>query len=260
MEAQIHGATIHYEVEGDGPPLVFVHGLGGTSNVWHAQRVVLSKNFKVLVYDLSGSGRSQRGGQEYAIARWADELAAVLDAAQIARAAVVGHSMATLIVQRFALQYPERVSALALAGPITELAPPGKEAVRRRAATVEAEGMGAIVDAILGGALTPRTREGNPALAGLLREVLLSNDPHGYAAHCRALADGSVKGEQARIRCPTLILVGDQDPVTPLANARQVAAEIAGAVLRVIPATAHMTMLESPDAFNTALLEFLAAV
>jgi 3-oxoadipate enol-lactonase/4-carboxymuconolactone decarboxylase len=112
----------------------------------------------------------------------------------------------------------------------------------------------------MGGALTPRTREANPALAGLLREVLLANDPHCYAAHCRALADGSVKGEQARIRCPTLILVGDQDPVTPLANARQIAGEIAGAVIRVIPGTAHMTMLESPDAFNTALLEFLAAV
>jgi 3-oxoadipate enol-lactonase/4-carboxymuconolactone decarboxylase len=120
--------------------------------------------------------------------------------------------------------------------------------------------MAAVADTILGGALTPRTREGNPALAGLFREMLLSNDPRCYAAQCRALADGSVKGEQARIRCPTLILVGDQDPVTPLANARQIAGEIAGAVIRIIPGTAHMTMLEAPDAFNTALLEFLATV
>jgi pimeloyl-ACP methyl ester carboxylesterase len=260
MQATIQGTTIHYETEGEGPPVVFVHGLGGTSSVWHAQRVVLSRYFKVVVYDLSGSGRSERGAREYSIDGWADELAGVLDAAGIERAAVVGHSMATLIVQRFALRYPERVSALALAGPLTELAPPGKEGVRKRGATVEAEGMGAVVDAILAGALTTRTREGSAGLAGLLREVLLSNDPICYAGHCRALAEGSVKGEQAQIRCPTLILVGDQDPVTPLANARQIGGEIAGAVIRVIPGTAHMTMLESPDAFNTALLEFLATV
>jgi len=260
MRAEIDGIGIHYESEGEGTPLVFVHGLGGTLNVWHAQRVVLSKYCRVILYDLSGSGQSDRSNTGYSIEKWAEELAGVLDAAELERAVVVGHSMGTLIVQRFVLQFPDRVMGLVLAGALTELLPPGKEAIANRAKLVEAEGMSAVADAILTGALSARTREGNPALAGLLREVLLSNDPQCYAAHCRALVEGSVRGEQSKIDCPALILVGDQDPVTPLVFARQIAGEIPGTAVKIVPGTAHMTMLESPDAFNSALLGFLARI
>lgn len=260
MRAQIHDSTVHYEIDGEGPALVFIHGLGGTSNVWNAQRSVLSKSYRVLTYDLTGSGRSDHIGLEFSIEQWADELSTLLDEANIERASVVGHSMASLIAQRFALKYPERTTALILAGSLAELAPPGKKAIAERAEAVEAKGMGAIADALLVGSLSARTREGNPVVAGLLREAFFSNNPHCYAGHCRALVAGSVKGEQSSIQCPTLVLVGDQDPVTPLAVARQVASEVPHSELRIIPGTAHMTMLECPDAFNTALLEFLASV
>jgi len=117
-----------------------------------------------------------------------------------------------------------------------------------------------VADAVLGGALTPATREANAALAGMVREMLLSNDTACYAGHCLALKEGSAKAEQANIKVPTLVLVGDQDGVTPLANARAIAAAVPGTKIRIIPATAHMTMLERPEAFNAALLEFLAAL
>src|SRR5205823_68330 len=104
-----------------------------------------------------------------------------------------------------------RLAALVLCGPITELPAPGKEAFTKRAETVQKEGMIAIADTVLTGALTPATREGNPALAGLVREMLLSNDPACYAGHCLALVGGSAKADQAQIKCPTLILDGDQD-------------------------------------------------
>jgi 3-oxoadipate enol-lactonase len=260
MRATLHGIPIHYETQGDGLPIVFVHGLGGTSNVWHAQRATLSRYFKVIVYDLSGSGRSDRSPRSFSLDAWADELAGLIDHLQLDQAVVVGHSMGTAIVQKFAARYPQKTRAIILAGALAELGPPGKEAFTKRAETVEREGMIAVADAILGGALSPGTREGNPALAGMVREMLLSNCPTCYAGHCRALINGSARADQERIGCPTLLVVGDQDPVTPLSLQRQIAAAIKHSRVRVVPDTAHYTMLEKPGAFNVALLEFLATV
>lgn len=260
MQATVNGISLSYESQGDGPPVVFVHGLGGTSNLWHAQRVTLSKYCRAVTYDLTGSGRSDRGRRQYSIGAWADELAGLLDHLGLPSAAVVGHSMGTVIVQHFAAKYPQKTTALVLCGGLVELGPPGKEAFAKRAETVEKEGMAGIADQVLGGALSAGTRERNLALTGMVRELLLSNDPVCYAGHCRALIAGSAKADQPKIACPTLLVVGDQDPVTPLGLQRQIAAAIKGSRIRVVPNTAHLTMLEAPEAFNALLLEFLATV
>ena len=257
----IDGVGIHYETQGEGqPPLVFVHGLGGTSNVWHAQRVTLSKYCRVVTPDLSGSGRSDKGRRTYSIATWADELAGLIDHLNLPPAVVVGHSMGTVIVQHFVAKYPRKTRAIVLAGALVELGPPGKEAFAKRAETVEKEGMGGIVDQVLNGALSAGTRERNLALTGMVREMLLSNDPACYAGHCRALMAGSAKVDQPKIDCPTLLVVGDQDTVTPLALQMQIAAAIKNSRIRIVHSTAHNTMLESPEVFNTILLEFAATL
>jgi 3-oxoadipate enol-lactonase len=258
--ANVNGSTIHYETQGEGPPIVFVHGLGGTSNVWHAQRLALSRYLRVVAFDLTGSGRSDKGRRSYSIESWADENAGLMDQLGLQDAVIVGHSMGTVIVQHFAARYPQKTKAIVLAGALTELPPPGKEAFAKRAETVEKEGMIGVADAVLQGALSPGTRERNPALTGMVREMLLSNDPGCYAGHCRALMAGSARADQSRISCPTLLVVGDQDPVTPLAAQRQIASAIPGSRIRIVPNTAHLTMLETPEAFNAILLEFLATI
>lgn len=260
MLANVQGTNLFYEVVGDGPAIIFVHGLGGTGNIWHAQRTALAKYFKVITLDLPGSGRSDKTEEKYSMARWVDQIAGLADAAKLDKFVLVGHSMTTVLVQNFAAKYGTRLNALVLCGPITELAPAGKDAFAKRAELVQKEGMIAVADTVLGGALTPATREGNPALAGMVREMLLSNCPKCYAGHCHALREGSAKGDQANIKCPTLILVGDQDGVTPLASAKAIASALAGTQIRIVPATAHLTMLERPEAFNAALVEFLAGV
>jgi 3-oxoadipate enol-lactonase len=260
MITNVHGTNVFYEVTGEGLPLVFIHGLGGTSNVWHAQRLGLSRYFKVVTLDLPGSGRSDRSERQYSMERWVDQVAGLADAAKLDKFVLIGHSMTTVLAQKFAARHGARLTALVLCGPITELAPAGKEAFAKRAETVLKEGMIAIADTVLTGALTPATREANPALTGLVREVLLSNDPACYAGHCLALRDASARPDQAAIKCPTLILVGDQDGVTPLASARAITAAVPGARIRIVPSTAHLTMLERPAEFNAALLEFLATV
>lgn len=260
MQTTIKGIPINYESQGEGPPIVLVHGLGGTCNIWHAQRVTLSKYFRVIALDLSGSGRSDHSRRPYSMDAWVDEIAGLIDHLQVDQAVIVGHSMGTVIVQKFAARYPEKTRALVLAGGLVELGPPGKEAFTKRAESVEKDGMIAVADAVLGGALSAGTRERNLALTGMVREMLLSNDPVCYAGHCRALIAGSAKADQGRITCPTLLVVGDQDPVTSLGLQRQIAAAIKNSRIRIVPNTAHLTMLESPEAFNTILLEFLATI
>jgi 3-oxoadipate enol-lactonase len=241
-------------------PLVFVHGLGGTSNIWHPQRLGLSKFFKVVTLDLPGSGRSDKSERHFTMERWVEQLAAFAEALRLDKFVLVGHSMTTVLAQKFAAKHGSRLAALVLCGPITELVPAGKEAFTKRAETVLKEGMTAIADTVLAGALTPASREANAALAGLVREMLMSNDPPCYAGQCHALLNGSARADQPNIKVPTLILVGDQDGVTPLANARAIAAAVSGARIRIIPATAHLTMLERPEAFNATLIEFLTGI
>jgi len=256
----INGLEIHHEVQGTGAPVVFVHGLGATSNVWHAQRMALSKYYQVVVYDRSGSGRSQPAGDGYSIDAWADELAGLLDHLVLPKAVVVGHSLGSMVAQRFAGKYASRTQGLILAGAEAEFGPAEKKFLTERARTIESHGLIAVVDAWLTGVLSAATREANPALAGMVREMFLSNDARSYALHCLALRDGAVRSDHANILCPTLLTVGDQDPVTPLSWHRQIAARIANSRIRTIPNTAHMTMLESPAVFNTVLLDFLATL
>ena len=260
MYADALACRIYYEAVGDGMPVVFVHGLGGTSNVWHPQRVGLSRSFKVVTLDLPGSGRSDRKETFYSMEKWADQLHAFADVLQLEKFVLVGHSMATVLAQKYAAKYGNRLHALVLCGPLTELPAAGKEAFLKRAETVLADGMPAIADAVLAGALTPATREANPALTGMCREMLMANDPASYAAQCHALINGSAAADQPLITSPTLVLVGDQDAVTPLSMARAIVANVRGAKLHVVPATAHLTMLERPEIFNAALIQFLAGL
>jgi 3-oxoadipate enol-lactonase len=252
--------TLRYETSGDGPPVVFIHGLGATSNVWHAQRTALSKYFRVIVYDRSGCGRSPATSEGYSIEGWVDELARLLDHLDVATTVVVGHSLGSMIAQRFAGKHPRRTRALVLAGGEAVLTPDGKDVLTQRAEMIRSQGLTAAVDPWLAGVLSAATRAANPALAGLLRAMFLAYDDATYAQQCLALRDGDVRGDHARIICPTMLLVGDQDPVTPLSWQQEIAAGIAGSSIRIVPDTAHMTMLESPAVFNTAVLEFLAGL
>jgi len=252
--------TLHYEVDGEGEPIVFIHGLGATSHVWYAQREVLSKQFRVVVYDRSGCGLSAPSGEGYSIQAWSEELVGLLDDLGVSTAVVVGHSLGSTVAMHFAATHPERTRALVLAGGEAVLSPQGRKILGDRADLVDVHGLTSVADAWLNSVLSPATRAGNPALAGLLRAMFVSNDASAYSQQARALRDADERPAERDIGCPTLLLVGDQDLVTPLSWQQALHAAIAGSRLRIIPATAHMTMLESPAAFNVALLEFLSGL
>ena len=187
---QINGSTpreLAVEVDGAGPAVLMVHGLGGTSNFYQVQAQALADRFQVIRVDSAGAGRSPVA-EDISIDSHADDLAAVLDQLGISAAAVVGHSMGTLVVRTLAARHPEQVSRLALLGAVAEPAEAGRQAQRDRAATVRENGTAAVAPGIVANALSETTRRDKPEVAAFVRELIMRQDPEGYARNCEALA------------------------------------------------------------------------
>jgi 3-oxoadipate enol-lactonase len=256
MFIDLNGVTHHYVSTGEGPPVVLVHALGGTLHQWHGVIDNLAAHHHVVALDLRGHGRSEHTKGAFSIKTWASDVEALIAALELPAVTLVGHSMGTLIAQQLAVSKPEIVDQLVLIGGISYFEPPAKDAYTSRADAVEADGMDALVDDWLPGALAPRTHAKLPQLSGLLREMFLRNDPKSYAKACRALAKApAINREQ--IGQPTLLMVGNHDRSTPIAMTEQLHREIPVSEVRVLPAAAHWAMLEQPDAIAAALLEFL---
>lgn len=242
------------EIDGEGDPLVMIHGLGGTSNTFTPQMGLLAARMRVIRPDLPGSGRSPTSGH-LSIENFAETVVRAVLALGAERASFAGHSMGTIICFHIALKQPGLVKSLALLGPL--LAPPdaGRQGLRDRAAMARAEGMQPIADAIVQAATAGATRRERPVAVALVREIVMRQDPEGYARACEALAD-AVPPDVTPIKCPTLLLTGDEDAIAPAANMRDIARRIAGARTRVLSQCGHWSTFERPAETTAALREF----
>lgn len=248
---------LRYETLGSGPTVVLIHGLGTTSDVWYSLRAALAPEFHVITYDRSGCGLSARRAGGYSIDAWVDELVELLERLGVDETAVIGHSLGSMVAQRFAARYPSRTRALVLVGGEAVLTSDARNVLAERAASIREFGLTAVVDAWLTGSLSEDTRAANPALVGLLRAMFLANDDESYALQAETLRDADVAASDAHILCPTLLIVGGEDHVTPVGWQQQIAEAIPESRIQIVPNTAHMTMLEAPEAFNAEVLEFL---
>jgi len=138
---EVNGKGIAVDIFGDGAPMLMIHGLGGTSNVWYAQREVLARSFRVICPDLEGSGRSPLKG-ELSIDGFVADMAALLDTLNISSAHVVGYSLGTMVCQHLAVNYPERVNSLVLLGPIAAPSQHVRVGLLERARNVRMNGLG----------------------------------------------------------------------------------------------------------------------
>lgn len=144
----IRNKKIAVEKQGSGEPVVLIHGLGGTTNVWGAQVEELCRRFTVVRFDLEGSGRSQAASR-LSVQSWVDDLLALADDEGLSKLRVVGHSLGTLIAQHFTAQNPSRVVRLALLGINRAPVDARRQALRDRAAKVRQGGLEAIVDSVV---------------------------------------------------------------------------------------------------------------
>lgn len=242
-------------VTGDGPPLVLLHAFPFDARLWQAVTPALAARHRVIAPDLRGFGDSPLGGTPYSIADLADDVAGLLAALGIERAAIAGLSMGGYVALALAARHPTRLGALVLcdtkAGPDT---PEARRARDEAIATVRSRGVDAYLDGVLPRLVSPRAPDEVRAQA----RALGRQSPDAVVAGLQALRDRpDRRAELAAIDCPTLVLVGADDGLTPPAEAHSMAQAIPGAREVVLEAAGHLSCLEAPDAFSRALAEFL---
>jgi pimeloyl-ACP methyl ester carboxylesterase len=252
---KVNGRELAVEIDGQGPAVLMVHGLGGTTNFYQVQADALAERFRVIRVDSAGAGRSPVA-DGISVESHADDLAAVLDELGVDTAAVVGHSLGTLVVRALAARHPGKVSALALLGAVR----PPNDAVRKaqhdRAAVLREQGTAPVAPGVVANALSETTRRERPEVAAFVRELVMRQDPEGYARNCEALAAATDPGPIPSA-LPLLLVTGDEDKVGPPAASRELAEVHGAATVEILPGVGHWTALEAATATTSHLLKFL---
>ena len=253
----VNGKHLAVESVGTGPAVVFLHGIGGTSNVYQVQADALSSAYQVIRPDFAGAGRSPAGG-EISIESHAADIVAVMDTLGAGPAVIVGHSMGTLVARALAARHPAKVAGLALLGPVQPPDAAGREAILARAAVLRAEGTAAIADAIVARSLSPGTRSAKPEIAAFVRELVMRQDPEGYARNNEALAAAADPGP-VDPRVPLLLVAGRDDPLSPPSVSERIASAHGSADVRVIDGIGHQIPLEDARRTTQTLTAFISA-
>ena len=249
-------------LQGTGTPVVLSHALGLDMGMWEglASRLAagtLGTACEVLRYDHRGHGGSAVPAGPYAM----DEL--VDDAARLVRewgrgpVTWIGLSMGAMVGQGLAIRHPELVSKLVLANTTSLYPEAAQPAWAQRIATVKSDGMAAVAEMVVERYLHADFRAAEPAATQAIRSTLLRNDPAGYAASCAAVAGVAWQDRLAQIACPTLVIAGARDAGAPPAMGQAIAERIPGARMEVIANASHLSVLETPAAFDALLNAFL---
>jgi 3-oxoadipate enol-lactonase len=247
--------------EGQGPPLVFLHGFPLDHSMWDAQRREFRTTHRVLIPDQRGFGKTPSGDRPASIEQFADDLLDLLDAAGVTEpAAVCGLSMGGCVAFQFARKFPQRLSRLVICDARAALDTPEVKANRLQVAErVLTEGPRIVAEAMLPRLLAPSTKEHQPAVVDAILNVIMATSSRGIAGGQQALAHRpDATPTLGEIRVPTLLIVGEHDVISPPAEMQGIAAAIPGGRCIVIPRAGHMAPMEQPAAVNAALREFLS--
>lgn len=246
-----------YDVTGEGPPVVLIHGLGLSRRLWDAHLAAFA-GCGVLNYDLYGHGQSSRSPNEASLSVLADQLAALMDHIGMARAHIVGFSIGGMINRRFALDYPDKVASLVILNSPHNRGDVAQKAVETRAKSVREQGAFATFDAALQRWFTPAylaTGKGPAKVRDWRGQV----DSESYAQTAWVLANGvrELIVPDPSITSPTLVMTCENDSGSTPQMSRDIAAEITGSETAIIPHLQHLGLMEDPDAFTTPILDFI---
>lgn len=247
------------EIDGEGEPIILLHGLGGTSNTWTPQMNVFAGRYRVLRPDLPGSGRSPLPSAPLSIDALADLVIRMAGALGIERAHFAGHSMGTIVCQHIATRAAKLVRSLLLVGPLTAPPDAARKGLKDRAQKALAEGMADIASAVVQAATSSQSKANNPVAIAAARESLMRQPPDGYAANCEALSEARA-ADPAAITCPTLLIAGEDDVVAPPSVARGLGDKLQGARVHVLPRVGHWLTFEAANDVNGLFKEFLSGV
>ncbi|MEK9753069.1 MAG: 3-oxoadipate enol-lactonase [Rhodospirillaceae bacterium] len=259
-----NGVELAYRFDGpeDAPVLMLSNSLMSNHTMWDSQIEALTASFRVLRYDTRGHGASAVPAGPYTMSMLGEDAAALMAVLGLERVHFMGLSMGGMIGQYLGANYGDRLKSLILCD--TACVMPPRELWDDRVFQARKSGLGAAVEVTLGRWFTepfrtPNNPVGNP-VTEKIAEMIRTTDVEGFAGCCAAIRDMDQQPLLARIKVPTLVVVGELDPGTPIAAAEVLHAGIEGSELAVIPASAHLCNMERPDEFNRIVTDFLAKV
>ena len=259
MRINANGIDINYELSGpeDAPVVMLSHSLACSLVMWRPQMVVLESAFQVLRFDTRGHGGSEAPTGAYSLEQLSADAVGLLDALNIESVHFVGLSMGGMIGQCLALDYPDRLNSLALCDTAAIMPEETQPIWQQRIDAAGEAGMDGQVDETLERWFRPEFLQLNPPEVDMIRRQILATPVAGYIGCCEAIRRLQYLDRLAQITLPTLIMVGEEDPGTPVAASEAMHARIAGSKLVILPEARHLSNIEQAEAFNTALMDFL---
>lgn len=262
MFIQANGIKINYELSGrkDGPVVILSHSLASSLKMWEPQMGILESHFRVLRYDTRGHGRSETTRAPYTLEILGKDAIGLLDALNIEQVYWVGLSMGGMIGQAIALNHPRRLKSLALCDTAAVIPAEAQPIWDERIEGVRTIGMKSQLETTMERWFTPSYLKLNPPMFTLIKEEFLATPAEGYIGCAGAIRRLNYLERLGEINLPTFIIVGEDDPATPVSASQAIHEQIKNSKLIILPYARHLSNVEQAEPFNTYLLKFLEKV
>lgn len=259
MKVSANGIQLNYDVDGpeDAPTVIMSHSLCATTKMWDPQMPALS-GYRVIRYDMRGHGESDAPAGPYSFEMLADDLFGLMDALGIEKTHYIGLSMGGMIGQMAALKDQNRFLSLSLCDTSSRMPPEMHPAWDERIATARGKGMEALVGPTMERWFSKEFMEKSPAACEPIREMIRTTPVEGYCGCCEAIKGLDLTDRISAITVPTQLIVGEDDPGTPVAAHEVIHEKIAGSELVVLKNALHFSNVEQAGRFNDAYTTFLA--
>jgi len=264
MRVKVNDIIVGCNDEGsrEAPVLIFVHGFPFNRSMWRDQMDVLGGEWRVVDYDVRGHGESDSGEKTFSITLFAEDLIALMDALEIDKAVLCGLSMGGYIALNAVLSHPERFKAVVLSD--TQCAADTPEAKEKRQEAIDAirkNGIENYADESVKKFFTPESLQNESTAVDKVRMMVAATSEKTLVETLYALRDRKENCSRLQeIGVPVLVIVGDEDRITPPEAAKLMHEKIIHSRLVVITQAGHLSNMERPDAFNNALAIFLGSL
>ena len=255
MHTKINGINYFYKDEGNGPTIIFIHGLGENADSWNKQINYFKKSFRVIAPDLRGHYRTEDGNiADITLHQFSEDIITLLDYLKIDKAHLVGLSMGGIILQEITRKYQHRINTLSICNSTAYASPEALAGLNVRLMMIKNMSMDDMANFIVTACLPSKH---DPDVYKEAFEIFRKNRKEAYTASTIATFSVDFRDHLKNINLPTFILCGENDIATPVFAGKYINDNIKNSKMEIIPGVGHLSKLEAPNLFNKAIAEFL---